>query len=144
MMTIVNLQLGDVYADGHGIHRDFHINVPDTYSIDDLRVNFKKTVETLGVNPKDFARDYQNSTASLEKIQTLVEAGFLFSKESESAYYYQEALDNDEDYLYLDEEGMIDILMFFYGYGLEGFGWQRIPSPPVLNEETYGYGLFVL
>ena len=140
-MTIVNLQLGDYCADGHGIHRDFHINVPDAYSIDNLRENFKKTVELTGVNPKKFAAEYQDSTAPRDQLQTLVDAGFSFTPDSESHYYFTE---DNEDKVYLDEDGMIEILMFFYGYGLEGFGWQLIPTPPTLNLEMYGYGLFVL
>jgi hypothetical protein len=137
-MTTVMLQLGDVYADGHGMYEEIHIQVPDLFTISTLRENFEKVKKQLNFDPKRLAEGYSESAVDKEVLQPLVDAGFNFSENVDAQ------LDDEYDEIYLGPDSFAELLMFMYGYGLEGFSWEVREKPDVLNRETYGYGLFSL
>lgn len=142
-MTTFLLQVGDVHADGHGMFEEVHVQVPDKFSRETLRANFKDAKKKLGIDPKRFAENYEEYTVDREKLQPLFDAGFTFSENTETQWYFEEK-GLEEDNVGLHVESLVEILMFFYGYELEGFIWEVVEKPPVLNEESYGYGLFML
>jgi hypothetical protein len=143
-MTTVMLELGDRWADGHGMYEEIHIEVPSLFTIEELRNNFKSAEKEFGVKAREFASGYQDSQVKRDDLQPLVDAGFKFSETTEAGAYFEDGEYIDEDYIYLGVEDLTEILMFLYGYGLEGFKWKVIEKPPVLNQESYGYGLFSL
>lgn len=135
--------LGDQYGDGHSMYGEFHVSVPDQFTLEALQENFKKTVETLGVKLDHFAADYDDYRVSREYFQPLLDAGLVFPKGSYDIEQYFEGEEyEDEDYIGLDQESFIFILMFLYGYGLPDFTWKDVPKPPQLNQNQYAYGLY--
>jgi hypothetical protein len=137
-MTTVMLQLGDVWADGHGMYEEIHIRVPDEFTIPVLRENFEKVKKELNFDPKRFANGYGESNIDKDDLQPILNVGFKFSENVDAD------LDDEYDELYLGPDSFTEILMFVYGYGLEGFEWNLVEKPEVLNQESYGYGLFSL
>lgn len=137
-MTTFMLQLGDVYADGHGMYEEIHVQVPSMFTLEELQKNFELAKLALKFDPARVAESYDDSVVEVEVLQPLVDAGFDFSDEVDSRF-------NDEElYVWLGPDSFAEILMFLFGYDLEGFEWNFVEKPPVLNRETYGYGLFSL
>lgn len=142
-MTVMMIVLGDQYADGHGMYEEFHVSVPDQYTQKALQENFTKAVETIGVNLKQFAGEYDDYQVSRSEFQPLLDAGLVFPKGDYAIELYLEGeMYEDDDYIALDTESFIFILMFLYGYGLPDFTWHDIYKPPRLNREMYAYGLY--
>jgi len=142
-MTTMMIVLGDQYADGHGMCEEFHVSVPDQYTREALQENFAKAVEAIGVKLDHFAGDYDDYRVSRDYFQPLLDAGLVFPKGDYDIELYFEGEDYaDEDYIGLDRESFIFILMFLYGYGLPDFTWSSVRKPPQLNQDMYAYGLY--
>lgn len=132
--------VGDWSGDGHNETKTFVVIVDDKFTSDVLAANYHKNVKELGVDPTLFAEEYEDNTIPEdveEKLEALGVSYKLFEHNGKKL---------------LTIQGMLDITMFVFGYGLTGFAWEQEPeiTYPILvggyrsaiGSESIGYGLF--
>jgi hypothetical protein len=149
--NLVGIPLGDWSDDGHGKFETFHLLIPVQFTQEILSENYLKNKELFGFGLKDFANDYEDGRISMSDIEKLQEHGFEFSeaskgilKKDEDAY----STDFSRDNPWLNTKAMLEIVVFFIGYGLEDFT-ARVKEPDFYlfgqwagPESMIGYGLF--
>lgn len=109
---LYQILLGDWSEDGHGITREFRVEV--NYSFDELQANYLKNTTKFGFGLENLARDFADSFFPDAWYNALVAAGF----EDDGT------LEEYEGQHYLNEEGLIAVGMFLLGDGLSGFSWS--------------------
>jgi hypothetical protein len=156
-MAKYQITLGDWSDDGHGKTRVEFVEIPDEFAPEALKANFDKNVEELGFNPiTDLFNKYEDWSVPRPYFDSLVKHGFD-NYGGESSDHWDGFIsdgwgETEENLLYVQEEGEIDILMFFIGHGLDGFTWYTVPNDKLIlvggfdtvlgDPSSYGYGLF--
>jgi len=139
-MSRFTVSIGDLYDDGHGKYENLQVDVPN-YDRDTLRQNYSKNIKELNFNPESLCDQYEKSSEPIETFLPLLELGFDFSEESNSGITW--SIERGEDQIYLGVRAFVELLMFFYGYGLDDFSYTFVEEPELLNENTcIGYGIF--
>lgn len=131
--------VGDWSGDGHDKTQECTVIVPDRFTAEILGANYKKNVKLLGVDPESFANEYEDSILP-DEVAAKLEAHGLILNDSE--FYVH-------DKFYFGVKAMVKIVMFLFGYGLEGFTWELEELAPVIaggyrveGPSSIGYGLF--
>ena len=109
---LYKIRLGDWSHDGHGITREFRVEV--NYPFADLQANYLKNTERFGFGLEDLASDFEDTLFPATWRDSLVEAGF----DDEGT------LEEYEGQHYLSEDSLIAVGMFLLGDGLSGFRWS--------------------
>ena len=144
-MKTFEVPIGDWGKDGHSQCDLFCVSVPDKFSKEALNKNYDKNKELFGFSTKDFVAEYQDSRLPAEKYRILEEYGLKFRWQISNQEYSQapednpHPLDEDPDNVRLDPDDMLDIVMFYFGHGLEGFSWQEVKYPSLLGTYNSGY-----
>lgn len=134
---ILQLKLGDPYADGHGIVESVFIECnKDSVAVMNAYYEGK---EMLGIDlSENICRHYEDSSISAEDVQKLRDAGLTLEDEMMRADDYDPEEDDPDDYT-LNEESFAEIYMFIVTKGDPEIEWKHVSLESV---EIGGYGLF--
>ena len=142
--------LGDWQRLGHGMTGYDIVEIPDEFTSEILNDNYRRNVQETGVNPEKFADSEGDSLIPVEMVHSLLAKGM---KLEDITYDYEtEPSEDGEDvlvsYAHIADSGMLNVLMFLFGDGLEGFTWKvsswEIPTlvGPGAAVSEVGYGLY--
>ena len=120
-MTRYSITIGDWSGDGHDKKDRYLIEVPDKFTEEVLGANWHKNVALIGFGPDSFAEEYEDATIPRDKYNRLVAAGL----DSHDLIASEDIEEDDEDgKLYLSSQGMLKIVLFYFGHGLEEDGFE--------------------
>lgn len=127
---LLQIVLGDYSGDGHNVTVTRYIEINKDVAPDVLYGNYQKNVERFGFGLSDFADDYDEPSMSKAQWETLATHGL-------SASILEDA--PEEDKVWVSENAMVAITMFFYLYGLdETIVWENYKIPSVPLNGFYG------
>jgi hypothetical protein len=135
-MTKRKITLGDWSGDGHNVTEVFIVDIPEEFTAEILGSNYRKNVLKLGINPEQFANEYEDSTVPEDVAEKLKQHGI--------------ELEEDDGTPYISRKQMVKTLMLLFGYGLNGFTYDIISEnlPELVGPGSYGgpngvgYGLY--
>ena len=139
-MSKFRVVIGDWSGDGHNETKTYVVVVDDKFTMEILGANYKKNVEELGINPTTFVDEYEDGTVPASVADKLQALGVQYTTEEYG----------DGENIFTTQ-GMLDIMMFMFGYGLVDFNWGQEPeiTYPILaggygsaiGTDNIGYGL---
>lgn len=134
---ILQLRLGDPYADGHGVTGEVFIECnKDSVAVMNAYYEGK---EALGIDlSENICRDYEDSSISAEDVAKLREAGLDIEDEMLRADDYNPEEDDPDDYK-LNEESFAEIYLFIATKGDPEIEWKHTSIEFI---EIGGYGLY--
>lgn len=144
-MKTFQVPIGDWSKDGHNQCDWFHVEVPDQFDRTTLNENYDKNKALFGFSTKDFAEDYEDNHLPADKYRVLEKYGLEFRWQVENMEYSNKPednphpLDDDPDNVWLNPDEMLDIVMFYFGHGLEGFSWKEVKPESLMGEYKTGY-----
>lgn len=140
-MTQHKIILGDWGGDGHTETSSYLLEIPDQFTTNILVKNYYKNSAELNVDPTTFAVEYEDNIIPVDVVESLVAAGLPLEEFTDS---YEEGVGAATT-----PNEMLNILMFLFGRGLEGFTWKHAQSEvsvlignfkaPI---DSVGYGLY--
>lgn len=136
-MNKFRIVVGDWSGDGHRETKEFTVLVPDAFTSEILGVNYAKSVSSLGIDPELFANDYEDPSIPKIIVDKLAAHNVIVN-----------TVENKGE-LYIGPEDMVKIVMFLFGYQLDGFQWELEELAPIIaggykvaGPSSIGYGFF--
>lgn len=139
--------IGDWSDDGHGKCDMLYVKTNTSRAT--LFPNYASNVALFGFGLDEIASNYEDSLLPRDAYEILMRHDFQkYAVDEEWGEYFPGGPQEDSDEIYLSTEKMLDIVMFFYGYGIEDFEWEpvKLNYPSLVGWGTpvtsVGYGLF--
>lgn len=124
---LIRIPIGDYTPHSPGKFDYFDFLVPSEFTEVVLSENYHKNKKLFGFGLSDFANTPGDSLLSSDRLEKLREFGFTPSDDFE---YEIDASDEGGD-AYLSSDYMFEIVIFYLGYGLDGFSYEMAREPDV-------------
>lgn len=142
MKRVVRLLLGDWSDDGHGRTQGVSVLLTGRDVSNDALSNAKNTAHNAtGIDVESLFSEYEENTLCPEDAEALAAAGYARKPAGPGVISY--SVDDEGS----DEYGdVVDLLMFYLGYGIEGFAYEVLEEDCIVGGygavvPSFGYGL---
>ena len=164
----IDIVLGDWSDDGHGVSEKYPILMNKTKK--EMQEAYKASCKALGIsfNHNDdytgikgnrdryqICTEYERPYVYPETLEILKNAGCplidIFNEQEEfTSEQLETYIDDEEPFAITDEDVFVNLLMWFVGYSLPGFEWEKtVDDTPVFNgywdeglNVQFAYGLY--